>query len=106
MTAFFKSDTHFGHRRTLELSRRPFSDVTSMGAALIANWNSTVKPGDAVYHLGDFGTMESMGYLKQLNGKIIFMPGNYETTEMIEVLVRSCEVIQPNTVIEVEGYHF
>ncbi|MBI2332974.1 MAG: metallophosphoesterase family protein [Chloroflexi bacterium] len=104
MTTIFTADTHFGHQRTLEFSRRPFADVASMDATLIANWNSTVKPGDTVYHLGDFGTMESLNYLSQLNGKVIFLPGNYDTPEIVAVLARTCEIIQPNTVIDVEGH--
>ena len=103
MTTLFTADTHFGHQRTLEFSRRPFADVASMDAALIANWNSTVQPGDTVYHLGDFGALECLEYVNQLNGKIILLPGNYETPEMIQILARSCEIIQPNTIIEVEG---
>ena len=106
MTTFFTSDTHFGHQRTLEYSRRPFADVTSMDAALIANWNSVVQPGDTVYHLGDFGTLESLNFARKLNGRIIFLPGNYDTPEMIQVLARTCEIIQPNTLVEVEGHRF
>lgn len=106
MTTFFTSDTHFGHQRTLEYSRRPFADVASMDAALIANWNSVVQPGDTVYHLGDFGTLESLNFARKLNGRIIFLPGNYDTPEMVQTLARTCEIIQPNTIIEVEGHRF
>ena len=106
MNTFFTSDTHFGHQRTLEFSRRPFVDVESMDADLIANWNAIVQPGDTVYHLGDFGAQECLDYVGKLNGKIIFLSGNYETPEMIQVLARSCEIIQPNTIIEVEGHRF
>ena len=106
MNTFFTSDTHFGHQRTLEFSRRPFVDVESMDADLIANWNAIVQPGDTVYHLGDFGAQECLDYVGKLNGKIIFLPGNYETPEMIQVLAQSCEIIQPNTIIEVEGHRF
>ena len=106
MTTFFTSDTHFGHQRTLEYSRRPFADVTSMDAALIANWNSVVQLGDTVYHLGDFGTLESLNFARKLNGRIIFLPGNYDTPEMVQTLARTCEIIQTNTIIEVEGHRF
>ena len=106
MNTFFTSDTHFGHQRTLEFSRRPFVDVESMDAALIANWNAIVQPADTVYHLGDFGAQECLDYVGKLNGKMIFLPGNYETPEMIQVLAQSCEIIQPNTIIEVEGHRF
>ena len=36
-TMFFTSDTHFFQQRTLELSRRPFVDVTSMNYEMISN---------------------------------------------------------------------
>lgn len=104
MTTLFTSDTHFGHKCTLEFSRRPFADVASMDATLIANWNAVVQPEETVYHLGDFGALECLGYVSQLNGKIILLPGNYDTPEMIAVLARTCEIIRPNTVIEVEGH--
>ncbi|MCE7860755.1 MAG: metallophosphatase [Chloroflexi bacterium CFX2] len=104
MTTFFTSDTHFGHQRTLEFSRRPFADVASMDAALIANWNSVVQLEDTVYHLGDFGAMECLNYVSRLNGRIIFLPGNYDIPEMVQALAQTCEIIPPNTVIEVEGH--
>lgn len=106
MSIFFTSDTHFGHQRTLEFSRRPFADVASMDAALIANWNAVVQPGDTVYHLGDFGATECLNYVSRLNGKIILLPGNYDTPEMLQSLKQTCEIIQPNTVIEVDGHRF
>lgn len=51
---WFTSDTHFGHANIVKYSGRPFEDVYEMNAALVRNWNETVKPGDLVYHLGDF----------------------------------------------------
>lgn len=106
MTIFFTSDTHFGHSRTLEFSRRPFADVESMDAVLIANWNSVVKTGDTVYHLGDFGSYDSLSYLSRLNGTVIFLPGNYDVPEMVEVIAKRCQVITPNTVVDVDGHRF
>ena len=55
------SDTHFMHKNILtfrddkgELIRgKRFSDVQDMDETMIENWNSVVKPGDLVYHLGD-----------------------------------------------------
>ena len=76
---FFTSDTHFGSKRTLELSKRPFSSVEEMDTTLINNWNSMIKPNDIVYHLGDFGDYD---VLKKLNGRIFLVLGNYELEEM------------------------
>jgi calcineurin-like phosphoesterase family protein len=45
---------------------------------MIERWNKVVSPYDTVYHLGDFGNLDM---LKYLNGKIIFLKGNYEKDE-------------------------
>ena len=39
---WFTSDTHFGAKRTLELSRRPFNTVREMDLEMISNWNKRV----------------------------------------------------------------
>ena len=73
---FFTSDTHFGSRRTLELSHRPFLSTTQMDVALTKHWNSRVTPKDVVIHLGDFG---DPCILSSLNfEKLYLIPGNYE----------------------------
>lgn len=79
MTVWFTADTHFGHERTLELSRRPFATVNNMDKYMINNWNEVVAPTDTVIHLGDFGD-----YRKSfaLNGKIHLLLGNYERDEL------------------------
>lgn len=76
---WFTSDTHFGSSRALSLSRRPFLTTKDMDWAMIENWNKKVKPGDNIYHLGDFGSTE---YLKYLNGNKILILGNYEREEL------------------------
>lgn len=72
---WFTSDTHFGSERTLELSKRPWSSVKDMDWGMIQKWNDKVKPGDKVYHLGDFGDLWPLQYL---NGNITLILGNYE----------------------------
>ena len=74
-TIWFTSDTHFGSSRALELSCRPFKSVEEMDWAMIQKWNDRVKPGDKVYHLGDFGELWPLQYL---NGDITLILGNYE----------------------------
>ena len=66
---------------------RPFSTVGEMDEALMDNWNSVVKPGDKVYHLGDvtFGNKEN--YIKnthkKLNGKKRLIVGNHDDVKFL-----------------------
>jgi calcineurin-like phosphoesterase family protein len=93
---FFTADTHFGSKRTLEFSRRPYRDIKEMDRAMVANWNSTVGEEDTIYHLGDFGVTDN---IRELRGHIIFLPGNYDNEETIAALRERCEIIEPNTLI-------
>ena len=103
MAVFFTADTHFGHERTLQLSKRPFSSVADMDRRIIVNWNNVVGDGDTVYHLGDFGFYDRIA---GLNGNIIFLPGNYDEPELVEAISKTCEIIEPNTVVELDGNRF
>lgn len=55
------SDTHFLHTNSLSWETdtgcadrgKVFPSTPEMDETLIDNWNSVVKPGDKVYHLGD-----------------------------------------------------
>lgn len=76
---WFTSDTHFGSERTMTLSKRPFDGVSEMDNTIIENWNKVVGKNDTVYHLGDFGDYEKV---KELNGRIILILGNYEIADV------------------------
>jgi len=103
MAVFFTADTHFGSERVLHWSQRPFSTVAEMDNCIITNWNNIVTNQDTVYHLGDFGELD---ILSALNGHIIFLPGNADTLEMVEIIATSCDIINPNTVITLEDDSF
>ena len=79
MNIYFTSDTHFGAERTLKLSRRPFNSVKEMDKIMIDNWNKIVGKDDLIFHLGDFGGYERV---KELNGKIYLIFGNYERKDL------------------------
>jgi len=97
MAVFFTSDTHFGHKRTLELSRRPFADVHEMNEAIVDRWNGVVGKSDVVFHLGDFG---DVNFIQSLNGLIHLLPGNYDDETTIAALSYYCEeIILPNYLI-------
>jgi len=56
-------------------------DVAAHDEALIENWNRVVKPGDTVWHLGDFGFGKYEAMLKifkRLNGNKHFVCGNHD----------------------------
>ena len=83
---WFTSDTHFLHKNIIELSDRPFRYVVEMTAQLISNWNAVVKPGDVVYHLGDFALTRNAvekslaeHIIKQLHGQKWLIRGNHDS---------------------------
>lgn len=89
---FCISDTHFGHKNILSFKDslgnpiRPFSSVTEMDECLVDNWNSVVRPGDKVYHLGDvfFGSKEDFSKLwPRLNGSKRLVCGNHDDLKFL-----------------------
>lgn len=90
---WFVSDTHFGHRRIVEVKEptgayvRPWRDLDSMHRDMIARWNARVGSNDRVYHLGDvaFGR-EGMAVLSQLAGRKILVRGNHDYRDLAEYM--------------------
>jgi len=81
MTVWFTSDTHYGHSNVIQYSNRPFADVNEMNEMMIKNWNAVVRPGDLVYHLGDFAftTPEKASQiLRRLTGQKYLIFGNHD----------------------------
>ena len=76
------SDLHLDHENIIRYCARPFSDVEEMNKVLVENWNRIVSPNDTVYFLGDMSygrdSHDSSFWVKKLNGKIIFIPGNHD----------------------------
>lgn len=88
---FLISDTHFGHRNILKFLRadgsplRVFNNIEEHDEYLIHQWNSTVKPEDKVYHLGDIGFKNFTGLseiLNKLNGTKILIRGNHDNLKL------------------------
>lgn len=78
---WFTSDNHFGHINVIKYCNRPFETASEMDEAMISNWNERVKPGDTVYHLGDFSfhnTDDTERIFKRLNGRIKLSRGNHD----------------------------
>lgn len=83
------SDTHFDHANILNFTdkvgkpTRNFDDVNHMNEHMIDCWNSVVKPGDKVYHLGDvlFGIRKQEWMdtnFPRLNGQKRLVVGNHD----------------------------
>lgn len=86
------SDTHFSHENILNFTdmngnriRPEFNSVKEMDEVIIENWNSVVKKGDVVYHLGDFGfNREEIGkIINRLNGKKKLIVGNHDDIKFL-----------------------
>lgn len=90
-TTFLISDTHFGHRGVCKFLRddgsklRPWDTPEEMDEALIKNWNETVRPNDAVYHLGDVViNRRCLPTIGRLNGKLTLIRGNHDVFRLEE----------------------
>ena len=81
---WFTSDTHFYHEQDFLYKPRGFQNTEEMNEAIIERWNSVVKEGDTVYHLGDvvMGHYDA-NILCRLNGLIRFIRGNHDTVNKI-----------------------
>lgn len=83
---WFTGDTHFGHANIIRFCDRPFATKEEMDEALIANYNECVKPGDTVYHLGDFSFARDPGRVfRRLNGNKHLILGNHDWKRLREL---------------------
>lgn len=87
MKTWFTSDSHLGHKRILELTKRPFASVEEMDEAIIERWNERVAQEDTVYHVGDFAFAEHNLYLPRLNGHKILILGNHDHKNRVKKAV-------------------
>lgn len=87
---FVTSDQHFDHANIIKYCNRPFSDTEEMNKTLLHKWNNTVCNEDTVYFLGDLafgtGSRPTDYWVKQLNGKIIFIKGSHDRSKNINFL--------------------
>lgn len=80
---WFTSDTHHWHDRIREFcpDTRRGESTEEMTELLIEAHNSVVKPGDRVYHMGDFcfkGKTQIESVKRRLNGQIHLIFGNHD----------------------------
>ncbi|NIQ80602.1 MAG: phosphoesterase [Anaerolineae bacterium] len=107
MTAWFTSDTHYGHENIIKHANRPFASVQEMDEVMIQRWNSRVKKGDVVYHLGDFSWHKQQSVneliLRRLNGQKFLVHGNHDYKNQAIMKSQSFVQITPYKEIKVEG---
>ena len=88
------SDTHFHHANILTFTDSEgnlvrgsrFSSVEEMDECMLENWNSVVKPGDKVYHLGDVMMGDKEHFTKfwsRLNGSKRLIVGNHDDIKFL-----------------------
>jgi calcineurin-like phosphoesterase family protein len=100
MKYWFTSDLHLGHANIIKYCHRPFKDIEEMNETIITNWNSRVKDGDLVFHVGDFCFKNSKGgkpgegmqnkashWRERLNGDIIFIKGNHDRNNSVKSII-------------------
>lgn len=83
---FFTSDTHFSHANFLTFRDnageciRPFTSIEEMDETMIERWNSVVRDGDKVYHLGDlsFDKARLPAIMTRLRGSKRLILGNHD----------------------------
>ena len=84
---FFCSDHHFNQASLLTFKRndgtplRDFATVEQMNETIVSKHNSTVRPCDKVYFLGDvvMSTKASaLEFLARMNGEKILIKGNHD----------------------------
>ena len=103
MTRFFTSDHHFGDDR-FTFTHRPFTSLEEMHKTLIEAWNSVIRKNDIVYHIGDFAfTDDALKFVKQLNGTIHLIKGNYDDPRPQWALEELFESVQDSIDLEIGG---
>jgi calcineurin-like phosphoesterase family protein len=98
---WFTADTHFGHNRIIQYYNRPFVDHLEMEEVMIDKFNSVIKKGDTLYHLGDvsWSLYDLNRFFGRLNTKQIHLIlGNHDTNKTKHPNIRSYHDIRNQTI--------
>lgn len=95
---YYTADPHFFHKNicgkdAFVEGRKMFLDEIEMNETIIENWNKVVKSTDTVYIIGDVamhGKPKAVfELLKRLNGTIIIVKGNHDSTKFLKYLLNN-----------------
>lgn len=93
---YFTSDLHIGHDKEFIWSSRGYPSVEEHDTQILENWNNTVTYEDTVYILGDLcmsgNEKEWNRIYENLNGNIIFIIGNHDTSNKIDRYIFNYEM--------------
>ena len=93
---FFTSDTHFYHDQDFLYAPRGYKSFEEMNEAIVERWNSVVKPGDFVYHLGDVLMNDyDVNIINRLNGTIFLIRGNHDTDNKLSAIAATGKLANP-----------
>lgn len=103
----FTSDTHFFHKKIQEFcpDTRKGKDVQEMNELIIEAWNSKVRPGDMIYHLGDFSfgkEEETLELIGRLNGIIHLIKGNHDGSRFLRAVGHKFASVKDKRVLRVD----
>lgn len=109
---YFTSDTHFSHNQDFIYKNRGCNSIEEHDEMLVERWNETVGIHDIVVHLGDFyfgDVSKVISHIQRLNGKILWIIGNYDTTNKIAAIVEKCKnitALEYATLIQYKKFNF
>lgn len=84
---FFTADTHFGHGNIIRYCNRPFKDFDEQDEEILRRFNSVIKRGDLLYHLGDvcWSTFKLEKFFDRLNTQEVHLiRGNHDNKKPVE----------------------
>ena len=89
---YFVSDTHFQHKKIVEITNRGVETTQEQHTEWLINlWNKQVTDNDQVYLLGDVSFATKYDQIKEvfqrLNGQIFVVKGNHDRTAMLDKLL-------------------
>ena len=97
---FVTSNLQLGRPGAIKKYKRSHKSVDEMDEHLIRTWNTVVKPGDTVYHLGNFAwdPRTAQAAMLSLNGNIKFVLGEHdEAVELLDIknmLREGCKIVK------------